>query len=36
VVFWRILVVSAWPRKAQGARERREPRLTPLKSDETH
>ena len=36
VVFWRILVVLAWPRDAKSPRERREPRLTSLNPGETH
>jgi hypothetical protein len=36
VVFWRVLVAYAWPRQAQSAQERREPRLTPLNSGENH
>lgn len=36
VAFWRMLVVFAWPREAQSPKERREPRLTPPTSGETH
>ena len=36
VVFWRVLVALAWPRKAQATQVRREPRLTSLNSGETH
>jgi hypothetical protein len=36
VAFWRILVVVAWPRETQSPKERREPRLTPPTSGESH